>query len=163
MAPLDREFEYRVNLSAVLPIALLVAAVATAFAISAYSNDRGLVLNGAPLSPTAATVFYWTAAAVFGLTAAALIYRGTVSQRIRVTSRGIVLPKSSWSAREVEIPYATISGIRELQESPPTLMIVHRKGLAKVHASRLPAMADYQTVRQALAEQMAAIEQQDAR
>ena len=78
-----------------------------------------------------------------------------VPQRIALTASAIVVPKSDWSSQEVEIPYPTIIGIRELQGPSAILMVVHRGGMAQIHASRLAMPADYATIRQVLAEQTA--------
>jgi hypothetical protein len=155
---LDRECEYKVKLSVILPIGIFLVVAVIVFAVVAYWNDRAIILNGMFLPRGAATVFYWLAAVGFGLTVTGMIYRVTLIQRIVLTSKGIVVPKSDWSSKEIVISYPMIAGIRELQERSPMLMILHRNGLAKICASRLPTAADYETIRQTLAEQVAAVQ-----
>jgi hypothetical protein len=158
---LPGEFEYRVRSAAILPMGIFLSIAAIVFAAVAYSNGRGLVINRIIfLPPMAATVFYWVAAAGFGVAVAAMIYRVNHVQRLILTSRAIVVPKSGWSSKEVEIPYTIIAGIKEIQCSSPMLLVVYRGGLAKIYASRL-SKPDYDAIRQTLQQQIAALHQDE--
>ena len=151
-----KEYEYKTRLSRALPPGLFFALWTVVFGVHASLNERALKLNGMWLPPVAATAFYAAVAVVSFLCAAAAIYRVYRIQRIVLTSDAIVVPASAWSSNEMEIPYKTISGMREVQGAMPSLMIVHRRGLVHVHASKLPTKAAYDEIRQVLADRVAA-------
>jgi hypothetical protein len=150
-----QEYEYKTRISRALPPGLFFALWAVVFGVHASLNERALNLNGVWLPPVAATAFYAAVAVVSFLCAAAVIYRVYRVQRIVLTSDAIVVPTSAWSSNETEIPYKMITGMREVQGALPSLMIVHRRGLTHVHASKLPTKAAYDEIRQVLADRVA--------
>lgn len=126
-ASMEREYEYKVKLSAILPLGVFLAVAAIVFGVVAFTNDRALTLNGVFLPRDVATAFYWIAAVGFGLTVVAMIYRVMLTQRIVLTSTGIVLPKSDWSSKEQLVPYPSIAGTRELKKPSP-ILLTHTRG-----------------------------------
>jgi hypothetical protein len=154
--PQGQEYEYRVKVSTVLPIGIVLGIAAMVFAAEAYGNDRALGINGIWLLPGAATMFYWAAATGFGLTVAGIIYRVIHVQKIVLTSKAIILPKSWWSSKKVEIPYAMIFGVREISGTSPRLLIAYRGPVATIHAARLPTTAAYNVIRRILEERTTA-------
>ena len=142
---MEREYDYRPGLAVVLLSGIFFAACALVLGARAYTNDRGLVINGIiELSPGSATVFYCVLTGFsVGFVAAAAVLAGTqltLHQRIAYTETCLILPRSRWSAEEVTVPFSDILSYsaREIY-GQRMLTIVYKGGKFTVGASMLPS------------------------
>lgn len=158
----DRQYEYKANLPTLLLGVLLFGVAALFFSYKARSNVRGLIINGIiTLSPEGATIFWW----VFAGLSVAFVLAGIAgailamifTQRVVLTARCLIVPKSRWSSKEVEIPYSSIIGVSDWQYRGNRCIIIrHQGGKATISSLMLTSKAGYNEIRFSLAERIEA-------
>lgn len=140
--------------------ALFFGCGAIFFAHVARSNNQALILDRiVVLTPWGATIFWWVLAAIsigFVLGAAvAMIHGITRTQRIVLTPRAIIVPRSRWSTAEIAIPYVCIMEVTETRaKNYRFLKIVHSDGKVEINGSMLATSADFDDLRSVLAQRI---------
>jgi hypothetical protein len=156
----EREYTYKPRWTVILACAAFFGLAAGILGIKAWSNDRGLLINGIiELSADAATVFYWILCALgVGFVAVAVLlacHRLLYRQRIAFTATSLIVPKSRWSSEESIIEYNAVVGLAmEKVSGQQFLRIMHTKGKHTITASLLPSQADFEEVCALLAERV---------
>lgn len=163
MSNVTRTFDYRPRWTTIALAGALFGANSLILGAKANSNDHGLIINGIiVLSKSGATTFYWVIAAlsaVFVVVAMFLVFvRLTISQRISLTPTSIVLPKSRWSAKLVDVPHTDILNLSATEVyGQRFLKIEYRGGKFTIAASLLPRNADFETICSEIATGLASV------
>lgn len=157
---LDREYQYKVKLSAILLSALLFGSAAIFFVYMACSENGRRIFHGIDALPSwVSVIFWWTGAAIcigFVMVAAVATIKGIAyPRRIALRSREILVPGSRWLSTEVAIPYACIIHVIETRAKKVAfLKIVHSDGKAEINSLLFPTRAAFDDVRQVLVNQL---------
>lgn len=129
-------------------------------ALSARSNQRGLVFNGMlHLNVHSATIFYWFASALSGvglLVAIRGFYVGSAApHRIMLTATAITAPRSAISLQPTSVTLAYIRHLRIVEtKNNLRLQIHHAAGTLTIQEVALPDRKTFKALCQALAERM---------
>lgn len=127
---------------------------------AALDNNRGLIINGIiELSENGATNFYWILcflSSCFVIAAIALIFhRLKFRQRIALTSTGIILPASRWSAQEKFIEYQNISNLLLTKVNHQKFLeVLHSEGKSIINASMMPSRKAFEEISNALSKKI---------
>jgi hypothetical protein len=157
MAGVERTYEYRPGWGTIAFSGLFFAACVGVLGYEAWTNDRGLILNGAiEFGVQGATIFYWVLTALsagFVAISLSLIYhRFTYTQRLTLGATSLRVPVSRFSHDSKEIAYRDISDLSEARVSGQRfLYVVHPGGKYTIVASMLPSKAAFAEVRDLLA------------
>jgi hypothetical protein len=146
------KYEYKPQWSGVLLAGGFFGLGAVVFGASAYSNDRGRVINGVlALSVWAETIRLWILCCLSGgfalLSLAGLVRRLTAQQRIVFTRASIIVPRSWWSSEEVAIEYRQIIALSTWELAGQRLLhVTHSGGKHIINASFLPTKTAFEEV-----------------
>ncbi len=147
-----REYQYRPRWKTFSALAFAFATGAVLCVVIANDNKNGLIIgNAIRLSPEGATVFYWAAAATslvfFGATVFIAIRCAFLHQRIIVSDKGIVVPRTRWSSEETAITYNDILDVNTSEVSGQRfLTIIHGNGKFELASTMLPSEADFDEI-----------------
>jgi hypothetical protein len=73
--------------------------------------------------------------------------RRRLNQRIVLDSDALLIPDSTWSDRQVTIPYAEISHLAEVTyHGYRSLLITHRLGDSRINEMFLPRKEDFEQI-----------------
>ncbi len=159
----EREFDYNLSRTAIFGWSLFFATSAIVFGYQFVANERGLILNGIPFTPFAATVFYGFVAGVsmfcLGMGAWLSFRRG----RVAFGKEDLLIPKSWWSSLETSVLYRDLRGVRlGVRGSAITgarlLYIQHARGLECLSAAMFSSDAAFDEFQQLLVQKMNAHE-----
>jgi hypothetical protein len=151
------QYDYRPRWTTIIGCLVFFGACAVVLGAKANGNHRGLIINGfVELSPGGASIFYWvlTAGSVgFVLLAAFLaIVRLLLRQRITLNEKCLIVPRSRWSSEELAVPFGNIQELTESKvHSQRFLKIVFSGGRFTLVAANLPALEDFDEIRELLA------------
>ncbi len=134
MSAIVKQYDYKPKWTIVFLAGGFFALCAVSFIYLALTDDRGAVINGiVRLSPTGAKVFYWVLAALssgFVVAAALIAYvRLTVTQRIAITTDGILFPAGGWTSQECYVAFRDIVALKRLEAYGEVFLYVYAGGL----------------------------------
>ncbi|MGO9109874.1 MAG: hypothetical protein ACLP9L_11630 [Thermoguttaceae bacterium] len=155
----DREYPYQIEPAIPMLWGMACALGAIAFLISAMTSRRGLILSGAFIPQSAATIFYWVmcvvSTGVFVMSVYFAICGRLHPRRISLSEHSVSVPKARWSTRVTSIPYATISDFAEIKvRGEPFLQIRHAGRRTIVRSALFASEADYGPFCQSLMERV---------
>lgn len=151
----DREFDYNLSRAAIVGWSLFFATSATVFGYHCITNERGLILNGIPFTPFAATVFYAFIAGVSMFCLGMGVWLSFRRRRIAFGKEGLLIPKSWWSSAEKSVPYRDLQGVRlGVKGSAITgarlLYVQHKRGVECLSAAMFSSDAAFDEFQQLL-------------
>ncbi len=153
------EYPYKPRAWVMVGVVAFFALCGAVMAYTAITNDRGLILDGIPLSPRGATIFYSVVASLSVLLAlaglAGLVAGLTSEKRLRLTPTELHLPGRPWSRTTTVVPLGEIVdvGLQSVHKQR-FLMVRHRGGTLSIAESLLPGRAAFEEVGQALVARM---------
>ncbi len=132
---------------------------AIAFAISAMTNHRSLILNGVFLPEEAAAIFYWVMSVVgigaFVMSVHFAIQARLHPRRISLSQDSVSVPMLRWSSQVICITYSAISDIAEIKvRGQRFLYITHTGGRTIINSALFATAADYEPFCQSLADRI---------
>lgn len=146
------EYPYRPRPGVMLIACLAFAACAVWLGWVAYTNDRGLILNGIfEFETGGATIFYWSIAGLSALMAILGFARTLIglfsNQHLQISRSQLSAPQSMFSASNTVIPFSSITGVQlQTVRSQRFLRIQHQKGKLTIAAINLPDATAFDTI-----------------
>jgi len=156
MDPVEIEYPYRESWKGLLFAVIFFGACTCFLFYVALTNRNGLIINGIlPLSPKAASIFYWVITAIAFLFVVAgvvkMLFSIFIPQRIAFTKKTLVVPVHIWSSEEGLIPYESITKIDESKlKRMGELTVYHQAGKLKLKRHFLPSPKDLDQLLQEL-------------
>ena len=143
----QREQRYPHSLVATMPLiyAVLLGLASLSAACTAVTNHRGLVLNGLPLGPGGATVFYCLLAVFFGASAlfssAIALQRAINPHFLVLRPDGILLHAGWFKPKESFVSFTAIESVEQRQDvrGGHRTLVIHVQGgahLVREHCFR---------------------------
>ncbi len=160
MAKVERSYAYQPKWISILFLFFFIGLLTLGLGYMALWNDRGLVINGIiELSTQNATILYWvlTALCAAGVLLSVLLAakRLAIKHRIALTASSIIVPKSSWSVDETDIPYQNIREISMSEVHKQKFLHLHQQdGKYSIVASMLPSRKDFEELHNLLMERV---------
>ena len=151
MSSIRKEYEYKAKWSILVLGGGFFGLGTALFIYLAITNDEGLIISGINLSPFGARVFLLTIAGlsllfVIGAAFAAYV-RWTTTQRIAVTSNGILLPAGRWTSREHQVLFHSITALKKVTVGRQVSLHIYADGSQyTILKSMLPHESDFDDI-----------------
>ena len=126
---LPKSYSYNAKVPITVFSILLFGIFAAVLGSTAYSNDRGLILNGIRFAENTATIFYWILAlfslgfVLFGLEE--IFQRFTSPQTLQISGSCLCIPRGFFKKKIAEVKFAEVVDVTETKLQANRFLNLH--------------------------------------